>query len=527
MKLAARVIIALAAFVGAASHATTVSLSPPTNLSDHWWNPVESGWGLSLVQHDERLLFGALFAYDPSGRAQWFVMPDMRRGEGVAPSYSGPLYSANGSPLGTNFDPAATRLQQRGEARVTPLLDGTASLRYSVDGTTVEKVVRRMDMMTLPLEGDYAVRFASSAASSCGAVSRPDPEIWRIRRVAEGHAISRTPIGDWPDAYQPMQVRQHGSALIASFAETQSPVRGTWSVVLDSVAGNSFTGKLSFVEDAPAGGCVLQGNVSGARGFPTYELPGWLTDHWFDPSQPGWGLSIYQGSFGLFGVVFLYSADARDAQGLGLAQWYVMPEMRPIPFEQDPGSPPPPPNGYRGTVYSMQGTPLSQPFDATATRGVAVGEATFLTNYADSTTLTYRIGDHTVTRPLRRFETAALPIAGQYRVDMNSNVTSCGQRGVATSETWEIEGAADAGFFLSRTNAAGAAIGTRVPVEVTQRGKIAQLRFSSPQQGIANNWSVTFEHAGAGGVGGVYVRQGAENSCYENGTFAGARVPGP
>ena len=525
--IATRILIALAALMGLASHATTLAQSPPGNLSDHWWIPSESGWGLSLVQHDERLLFGVLFVYDQTGRAQWFVMPDMRRGEGAVPAYSGPLYSANGSPLGTTFDPAATRLQQRGEATVTPLADGTASLRYSVDGSTVEKFVRRMDMMTLPLAGDYAVRFAPSSAGSCNAVMPLDPEIWSIRRAGTTHEIARTPIGEMSRTYHPLQVQQHGSALIASFAETQAPVRGTWSMVLDSVAGHSFTGKLSFVEDAPAGGCVLQGSVSAARGFITYQLPGWLNDHWFDPTQPGWGLSVYESSVGLFGVLFAYSGDTRDAQGRGLGQWYVMPEMRPMPWDQDPGSPPPPPPGYRGTIYSMQGTPFSQRFDSTATRGVAVGEATLRTADFNNVMLTYRIGDHTVTRRVQRFETAALPVVGRYRVDMNSNISACGPRGLAVWETWDIERASNGGLLITRTDASGAAIGTRVPVTVIQTGKIGQLRFASPHQGAEQNWYVSLDHAGAGGLGGVYSRQGPGSACYENGTFAGARVLTP
>ncbi len=525
MRIASWAVMAVAAFLGSTAQATTVALPTAGNLSDHWWIPEESGWGLSLFQHDDRLLFGVLFVYADSGRAQWFVMPDMRRGEGVAPAFSGALYSTNGSPFGTPFDPASTLVQRRGEATITPLQDGSAQLRYSVDGTTVEKVIRRLSVMGLPIDGTYTVRLAASRSSSCNDESLPDWETWRIRRVLGGYEISRSPPGGTPANARPLQVQQHGSVAIASFAELQSPGLGTWVLVLDSVTGYAMVGKFSLVADS-SGDCVIQGSFSGARDFPLL-LPGYagyLSDHWWDPSQSGWGMSVNHGSFGLFAVLFLYSNDARDARGLGLAQWYVIPEMRALPF---PGGvepdPPPPPPGYAGTIYSAQGTPFSQPFNASAIKIVPVGEATFGSFGDNSATLTYRIGDHTVTRQLQRMAIAALQTAGSYRVGMNSFISSCGVR-KTVGETWDIELAGDGGHFLSRTDASGAAIGVRVPVQLVQRGKLAQMRFSSVHEGAAFDWTVTLDHAGEGGIGGTYVRVLPDQSCYENGIFAGARL---
>jgi hypothetical protein len=235
-------------------------------------------------------------------------------------------------------------------------------------------------------------------------------------------------------------------------------------------------------------------------------------------------MSVSHGTFGLFAVLFHYSNDARDAQGRGLAQWYVMPDMTALPFEGGAPDPPPPPPGYRGTIYSTQGSPFSRPFDASALSAVPVGEATFGPFGTETSTLTYRIGDRTVTRQLRRLDTAALQTAGRYRVAMSPFISTCTDRR-SVAETWHIELAGNGAHFLSRTDANGAAIGERAPVQVVQRGKFAQLRFSYVQEGTAYAWVVNLEHAGPGGVGGVFSRSPPNNACFENGTFAAARLP--
>ena len=44
------------------------------NYSDIWWNPNESGWGLTLADHGTQL-FGVWYTYAPNGRPTWYVIP--------------------------------------------------------------------------------------------------------------------------------------------------------------------------------------------------------------------------------------------------------------------------------------------------------------------------------------------------------------------------------------------------------------------------------------------------------------------
>ena len=64
----------------------------PNNFQGLWWNPSESGWGLSLTQHGN-ILFVAAYTYDDAGLPIWYVITNCP----VTPTgCSGDLYRVNG-----------------------------------------------------------------------------------------------------------------------------------------------------------------------------------------------------------------------------------------------------------------------------------------------------------------------------------------------------------------------------------------------------------------------------------------------
>jgi hypothetical protein len=78
---------------------------PAANYSDMWWNPGESGWGISIVQHaSSNQVFAVWYTYDPreaatSGRSKplWFVMPG---GTWTSPTHlTGTAYVTDGVPF--------------------------------------------------------------------------------------------------------------------------------------------------------------------------------------------------------------------------------------------------------------------------------------------------------------------------------------------------------------------------------------------------------------------------------------------
>lgn len=79
---------------------------PAANFTDLWWNPAESGWGLTFTQHPSNQAFAIWYTYDPrqpdpsaSGnyRALWIVMSS---GTWTSPtSITGPVYVLRGVPF--------------------------------------------------------------------------------------------------------------------------------------------------------------------------------------------------------------------------------------------------------------------------------------------------------------------------------------------------------------------------------------------------------------------------------------------
>ena len=78
---------------------------PAANYTDMWWNPSESGWGISFMQHaTTNQVFAVWYTYDPrevssSGRNKplWFVMPG---GTWTSPTrLTGTAYVTNGVPF--------------------------------------------------------------------------------------------------------------------------------------------------------------------------------------------------------------------------------------------------------------------------------------------------------------------------------------------------------------------------------------------------------------------------------------------
>jgi hypothetical protein len=95
----------IAAILCAAALPAAAQSTPSTNFSDMWWNPSESGWGISLVQHaGTNQTFAVWYTYDPrepdpSGQFKplWIVMPG---GTWTSPTtITGPVYVLNGVPF--------------------------------------------------------------------------------------------------------------------------------------------------------------------------------------------------------------------------------------------------------------------------------------------------------------------------------------------------------------------------------------------------------------------------------------------
>ena len=111
-------------------------------LQDMWWGgQAENGWGMSVVQHGDRL-FAAIYAYDAAGAPTWFVMPGGAWNAGRT-AFTGPLYAPRGSPY-TAYD--ATKLvvgSAAGSATIAFSGLNDATLEYVIGGVAGRKVITR------------------------------------------------------------------------------------------------------------------------------------------------------------------------------------------------------------------------------------------------------------------------------------------------------------------------------------------------------------------------------------------------
>lgn len=136
LKIIVALAIALAAFVSPAHGA---------GASDLWWNSSESGWGVNVAEQGGTL-FLTFFVYGSNGQPLWLVGPStsfQSTGTGGSKIYSGPLYQTTGPGFAGAFNPNAVTVTQVGNVTLTYLTTTTASVAYSVNGTTVTKSLTR------------------------------------------------------------------------------------------------------------------------------------------------------------------------------------------------------------------------------------------------------------------------------------------------------------------------------------------------------------------------------------------------
>ncbi len=86
---------------------TSGTRSTASNLTDLWWNPQQSGWGVNVLHQGARI-YAAWFAYDADGTPGWMTALLDREADGV---FRGPINrAASGVPFNRDAGQAATTL---------------------------------------------------------------------------------------------------------------------------------------------------------------------------------------------------------------------------------------------------------------------------------------------------------------------------------------------------------------------------------------------------------------------------------
>jgi hypothetical protein len=140
----------------------TLKTSVTTDVSDIWWNPNESGWGMQLVQSDD-IVFATVFIYGADGKPTWVTAELTYVGSGV---FTGPLYVTTGPYFPGPFNPGNVTVRVAGTMTFTNLTVQTAQLQYSIDGVSVSKALQRQSLKTDNYTGGYLIA-VNLTQSSC------------------------------------------------------------------------------------------------------------------------------------------------------------------------------------------------------------------------------------------------------------------------------------------------------------------------------------------------------------------------
>jgi hypothetical protein len=170
----------------------------PADVTDLWWNPSESGWGVNLIQQSNKV-FATFFVYGADGRARWYVASDMQ-GESAGGDqpvhYRGDLYESSGPVVGTTFDPAQVTRRLAGTVTFEYHRPSEGILTYTVDGTAVTKRVTRQTWAVNEIAGDYWVKLATRSSCTGGGLGMNALGRMAVRR--SGSAVTLTSeTGPW------------------------------------------------------------------------------------------------------------------------------------------------------------------------------------------------------------------------------------------------------------------------------------------------------------------------------------------
>lgn len=148
-----RFLAALLACFATSAFAATAT----TDFSDLWYNPAESGWGVTLTQQNQ-ILFVTLFVYQANNQPKWYVGPNTQF-LGVdstgAVNFSGPLYEATGPYFGGTFNSADVHPTQVGTITFHASQISVGTITYTVNNTPVTKTVQRQFWQYENLTGVY------------------------------------------------------------------------------------------------------------------------------------------------------------------------------------------------------------------------------------------------------------------------------------------------------------------------------------------------------------------------------------
>jgi hypothetical protein len=141
-----------------------------SEITDMWWNPAESGWGVNVVLQND-VAFLTFFVYDSTQAPIWYTSDVHYQGADGSGAlvWSGNLYATRGPWFGGAFAPENVSVRPAGTVSFALSSLNQAQLTYSVDGVQVTKSLQRQtwanEDFTGSYAGTYSVRYANCSPS--------------------------------------------------------------------------------------------------------------------------------------------------------------------------------------------------------------------------------------------------------------------------------------------------------------------------------------------------------------------------
>lgn len=147
--------LVVALFFIATGNALAASVG--TTFTDLWWNPAESGWGVT-VDHQQDIMFLTFFVYKADRSPYWVTAVLNRSGGGgirMPDTYTGDVYETQGPWYGGAFNASQVTERKVGTATFTASTMRAASLQYTIDGVPIAKSIERQTLRAIDFSGIY------------------------------------------------------------------------------------------------------------------------------------------------------------------------------------------------------------------------------------------------------------------------------------------------------------------------------------------------------------------------------------
>ena len=118
---------------------TIDTAASPSVITGLWWNPNESGWGVTLTQQYD-VIFVAMYTYDAVGNPIWYVVTNCPV---VASGCTGDMFKVNGGSAPTSVWRPNLALTKVGTATLAFSDANTGTMNFSINGIPGSKAITR------------------------------------------------------------------------------------------------------------------------------------------------------------------------------------------------------------------------------------------------------------------------------------------------------------------------------------------------------------------------------------------------